>query len=71
MPLIKNVHDGHHLHGIAVAVFRIYVVLYGYESYPECGEHIVHILSDFDIVPAEPRQVFDNDSVYDARLGII
>ena len=41
--LYHNVHDGHHFHRTAVAVFRVYVVLYGDKPYPECREYIVNV----------------------------
>ena len=71
MPLVKDVHNGHHLHGIAVAVFRVYVVLYGDKPNTKRREHIVNVLPDFDIVPAETGKVFDDDGVDYARLCVV
>ena len=71
MPLVKHVHNGHHFHGAAVAVFRIHVVLYGNKPNTKRREHIVHILSDLDVVSAEAGKVFDNDSIYRARFGVV
>ena len=55
MPLVKDVHDRHHFHCAAVAVFRVHVVLYGNKANTERRKYIVHILSDLDIVSAETR----------------
>ena len=71
VPLVKDVHDRHHLHRIAVAVFRIYIVLYGNKPNTESGKHIVHILSDLDIVSTEPRKVFYDYGIDDARFCIV
>ena len=71
MPLVKYVHDRHHFHCAAVAVFRVHVVLYGDEPNTERGEYIVNILSDLDIVPAETGKVFYDNRIDHARLGIV
>ena len=69
--LYHNVHNGHHFHRAAVTVFRVYVVLYGDETYSEYRKDIIHVLPDFDVVPAEPRKVFDDDGIDDARFCVI
>ena len=69
--LYHNVHDGHHFHRTAVAVFRIYIILYGDKPDTECREHIVYVLSDFDIVPAKPRKIFYDDGIEDACLCVV
>ena len=71
MPLVKDVHDRHHFHSVAVAVFRIHVVLYGNETDAESREYIIHVLPDFDIVPAEPRKVFYDNRIDHARFCIV
>ena len=71
MPFVKYVHDRHHFHRAAVAIFRVYVVLYGNKSDTESREYIIHILPDLDIVPAETGKVFDDDGIDDSRLGIV
>ena len=64
VPLVKDVHDRHHFHSVAVAVFRIYVILYGNKPNTERRKDIIHILSDFDVVPSESGQVFDDKCVF-------
>ena len=71
MPFVKHVHDGHHFHCAAVTVFRIHVILYGYKPYPERRKDIIHILPDFDVVPAETGKVFDDDGIDDARFCVV
>ena len=69
--LYHNVHERHHFHRTAVAVFRVYVVLYGNEPDTECREYIIDVLSDLDVIPSETGQIFDDDGIDDSRLGVI
>ena len=71
MPLVKNVHDRHHFHRAAVTVFRVYVVLYGYEPYPERRKYIINILPHLDVISAKPRKIFYDDGIYNARLCVV
>ena len=71
MPFVEHVHNGHHFHSPAIAVFRIYVILYGNKSDTECRKNIIDVLPDLDIVPAEPRKVFDDYGIDDARFCIV
>ena len=71
MPFVKNVHNGHHFHSPAVAVFRIYVILYRDKPYPESREYIIDVLPDLNIVPAETGQVFYYNRIDSARLCVV
>ena len=71
MPLIKNVHDRHHLHGVAITVGSVHVVLYSDKAYSECGEHIIDVLPDLNIVSSEARKVFHDYGVNNARLCVV
>lgn len=71
VPLVKHVHDRHHFHRAAVTVFRVHVVLYHYEPYPERREYIIHVLSHLDVISAKPRKIFYDDGIYNARLCVV
>ena len=69
--LIKNVHNRHHFHRIAISVFRINVVLYGDKSYSKCWKDIIDILPDLDIVSSKARQVFHDNCIDDADFRVV
>ena len=46
-------------------------IAYGNKSDTECRKNIIDVLPDLDIVPAEPRKVFDDDGIDYARFGVV
>ena len=70
VPLVKHVHDGHHIHARTAAVCRIHVVRKGDKAYAVGREDIVDVLPDLNVVASEPRQVFHDDGIYLTVFGI-
>ena len=55
MPFVENVHNRHHFHCSAVAVFRIDVILNSDKSYAESRKNVVDLLPNFYVISAKTR----------------
>ena len=71
MPLVKHVHNGHHVHTRAVSVGGIYIVIDCNEAYAVGGEYVVEVLSDHNIISAEAGEIFYHNCVYPSSLGVV
>ena len=71
MPFVEYVHDRHHIHSRAFGVCRVHVVADGNKANVIHWEDIVCVLTYLNVVSSETAEVFDDDHVDPAVLGIL
>ena len=71
MPLVEYVHDRHHIHSRAFGICRVHVVADGDKADVIHREDIIGVLTYFNVVSSETAEVFNDDHVDPAVLGIL
>ena len=71
VPLVKDVHDRRHIHPRVFRNSRIHIVTDGNEADIVGREQIIRVLPHLNIVSAEAAEVFDDDRIDPAVLGIL
>ena len=71
MPFVEYIHDRRHVHSRVFGYSRIHIVADGNEPDIVGREQIIRVLPHLNIVSAEAAEVFDNDHIDSAVLGIL
>ena len=71
VPLVKHIHDGHHIHAGARAIGGIYVIRKSDKSDAVSGKDIINILPHLNIISSEAGQVFHDDCIDLSVFGVL
>ena len=71
MPFVEYIHDRRHVHSRVFGNSRIHIVADGNEPDIVGREQIIRVLPHLNIVSAEAAEVFDDDHIDSAVLGIL
>ena len=71
MPFVEYIHDRCHIHSRIFGKSRIHIVAYGNEPDIVGREEVIRVLPHLNIVSAKPTEIFYNDDIDPAVLGIL